>query len=31
MRARASNLGGSLELRPGQPTGTILEWRAPKG
>jgi signal transduction histidine kinase len=31
MRARASNLGGSLELRPGHPTGTILEWRAPKG
>ena len=30
MAARATKLGGTLELRPGQPSGTILEWRAPK-
>jgi signal transduction histidine kinase len=30
MAVRAQNLGGSLELRPGERSGTILEWRAPK-
>lgn len=30
MAARAAKLGGSLELRAGHPTGTVLEWRAPK-
>ena len=30
MAARAANLGGSLELRRGEPSGTVLEWRAPK-
>lgn len=31
MAARAAKLGGSLDLRAGQPSGTILEWRVPKG
>lgn len=31
MTARAEALGGSLELRPGPMTGTVLEWRVPKG
>jgi signal transduction histidine kinase len=30
MAVRAENLGGSLELRPGEISGTVLEWRAPK-
>ena len=30
MAARARNLGGDLELRPGEVAGTVLEWRAPK-
>jgi signal transduction histidine kinase len=30
MAARAQNLGGKLELRPGERAGTVLEWRAPK-
>ena len=29
MAARAVQLGGTLDLRPAPPTGTILEWRAP--
>lgn len=31
MAARASQLGGTLELRRNHPCGTILEWRVPKG
>ena len=31
MAARAAKLGGSFTLRPGHPSGTILEWRVPKG
>jgi len=27
-RRRATTLGGSLELTPGQPSGTVLRWRA---
>ncbi|MGH9273473.1 MAG: GAF domain-containing sensor histidine kinase [Acidimicrobiales bacterium] len=30
MAARASKLGGDLVLRPGDVSGTVLEWRAPK-
>ncbi len=30
MAARAEALGGSLEIRPGPTTGTVLEWRVPK-
>jgi two-component system, NarL family, sensor histidine kinase DevS len=29
MAARAARLGGSFELRPRQPRGTVLEWRVP--
>jgi signal transduction histidine kinase len=31
MATRAELLGGQLELRAGDRSGTILEWRAPKG
>jgi signal transduction histidine kinase len=31
METRAARLGGGLELRAGDPAGTILEWHAPKG
>ncbi len=31
MATRAERLGGTFELRPGERSGTILEWRAPKG
>jgi signal transduction histidine kinase len=30
MAARAARLGGSLELRPRQPRGTVVEWRVPR-
>ena len=30
MRARAAKLGGDLSLRAAEPSGTILEWWAPK-
>ena len=30
MAARATKLGGSFALRPGHPSGTILEWSVPK-
>lgn len=30
MAARAERHGGRLELRPGPPSGTVLEWRVPK-
>ena len=30
MEWRAQLLGGTLELRPGEPTGTQLEWRVPR-
>ena len=30
MEARASALGGTLELRAGNPAGTVLEWRVPR-
>lgn len=29
MAARAEKLGGRFELRAGQPSGTVLEWRVP--
>ena len=29
-RRRATDLGGSLELRPGEPQGTVLVWRVPR-
>ena len=28
-RRRASGLGGSMELAPNQPRGTVLTWRVP--
>jgi len=31
MAARAARLGGTLELRSNHPSGTIIEWRVPKG
>jgi signal transduction histidine kinase len=31
MAARGTKLGGSFELRPNSPQGTIVEWRVPKG
>jgi len=31
MAARAGKLGGSFDLRAGEPGGTVLEWRVPKG
>ena len=31
MATRAERLGGQLEIRPGETSGMILEWRAPKG
>lgn len=31
MLARAEKLGGELDLRAAEPTGTTLEWRAPTG
>jgi signal transduction histidine kinase len=31
MAARAAKLGGALDLRAGQPSGTVLQWRVPKG
>jgi signal transduction histidine kinase len=30
MAARAARLGGTFELRAGQPAGTIMEWRSPR-
>jgi signal transduction histidine kinase len=30
MASRAARLGGTFELRPAEPTGTVLEWRVPK-
>jgi signal transduction histidine kinase len=29
VRRRATDLGGTLELRPGSPRGTTLVWRVP--
>ena len=29
--ARAASLGGTFEIRAGNPTGTVLQWRVPKG
>jgi signal transduction histidine kinase len=31
MLARAEKLGGELSVRAAEPSGTIVEWRAPKG
>jgi signal transduction histidine kinase len=30
MASRAASLSGTFELRPGDPTGTVVEWRVPK-
>jgi signal transduction histidine kinase len=30
METRAANVGGTLDLRPGDTSGTVLEWRAPR-
>ncbi len=31
LATRAVRLGGSVALRPNVPTGTVLEWRVPRG
>jgi hypothetical protein len=31
MASRAEKVGGRFELTPGEPAGTILEWRAARG
>jgi len=31
MHARAATLGGSCQVRPNEPQGTVVEWRVPLG